>query len=66
MCGEVEDEEHFLNAYRSIYRIFFIKLANVNYQCLNLTIILDNHNYYVLKNAKFIENCFKQRETGIS
>ena len=68
--GEIEDEEHFLlncNAYTSIRHGFLTKLVNMNNQCLDLKIILDNNNYYILKqSAKFIDNCFKQRETVIS
>ena len=68
--GEIEDEEHFLlncNAYTSIRYVFWTKLVNMNYQCLDLKIILDNNNYYILKQSvNFIDNCFKQRETVIS
>ena len=69
--GEIEDEEHFLlncNAYTSIRHVFLTKLVNMNInQCLDLKIILDNNNYYILKqSANFIDNCFKQRENVIS
>ena len=68
--GELEDEKHFLlncNAYRSIRHVFWTKLVNMKYQCPDLKIILDNNNYYILReSAKFIENCFKQRETVIA
>ena len=68
--GEVEDEEHFLlscSLYRTSRQALCSKLIKLNYQGLNLRIILDNNNHSILKmSASFIENCFKQRESAIS
>ena len=64
--GEVEDEEHFLLSC-SQRQALCSKLIKLNYQGLNLRIILNNNNHSILKmSASFIENCFKQRESAIS
>ena len=68
--GEVEDEEHFLlncSLYKPLRQILCLKLVKFNHQCLNLKIILDNHNHYIFKmSSNFIEKCLNQRETALS
>ena len=68
--GEVEDEEHFLlncSLYKPLRQVLCSKLVKFNHQCLNLKIILDNHNHYILKlSSNFIEKCLNQRETALS
>ena len=68
--GEVEDEEHFLlncSLYKPLRQVLCSKLVKFNQQCLNLYIILDNHNHYILKmSSNFIEKCLNQRETALS
>ena len=58
--GEGEDEEHFLlncSLYKSLRQSLRSKLVKFNHQCLNLKIILDNHNHYILKmSSNFIKN----------
>ena len=67
---EVEDEEHFLlncNLYKPLRQVLCSKLVRFNHQCLNLKIILDNHNHYILKmSSNFIEKYLNQRETALS
>ena len=68
--GEVEDEEHFLlscSLYKPLRQVLCSKLVKFNHQCLNLKIILYNHNHYILKmSSNFIEKCLNQRETALS
>ena len=50
--GEEADEEHFLlncSLYSPLSQVLCSKLVKFNRQCLNLKIILDNHNHYNLK-----------------
>ena len=57
--GEIEDEEHLILSCRtcSLYTCtcrplkqkLCSKLVKLNFQCLNLEIMLDNHNHYILK-----------------
>ena len=50
--GEVEDEEQFLlkcSHYKPLRQVLCSKLVKLNHQCLNLKIILDNHNRYIFK-----------------
>ena len=68
--GEVEDEEHFLlncSLYEPLWQVLCSKLLKFNHQCLNLKIILDNHNHYILKtSSNFIEKCLNERITALS
>ena len=69
-AGEVEDAEHFLlncSLYKPLRQVLWSKLVKFNHQCLNLKIILDNHNHYSFKmSSNFIEKCLNQRETALS
>ena len=68
--GEVEDEEHFIlncSLYEPLRQDLCSKLVKFNHQCLNLKIILDNHNHYILRmSCNFIEKCLNQREIAFS
>ena len=64
--GQVEDEEHFLlncSRFKPLRQVLCSKLVKFNQQCLNLKIILDNHNHYTLKmSSSFIEKCLSQEK----
>ena len=50
--GEEEDEEHFLlkcSLNKPLRQVLCSKLVKFNHQCVNLKIILDNHDHYLLK-----------------
>ena len=68
--GEVEDEENYLlncSLYKPLRQVLCSKLVKFNHQCLNLIIILDNHNHYILKmSSNSIEKGLNQRETALS
>ena len=64
--GDVEDEEHFLldcSLFKLLRQVLYSKLEKFNHQCLNLEIILDNHNNYILKmSSNFIRNVLNKEK----